>query len=166
MKKILIPILVLTLLISTGTTVLAWDEEDPCVADNEDFWIGGSHDFDVTPSWQEFHYGEQVYNWGDGYNLYRDDVSNTGYLDEVLIMTLTPDEIDLPNATQYGPFTEMWDMCTDAYYWATEPEGIDYITKADFLKGSGVPGKGLDTAPGLQKPFNPKSQAEEHAGKK
>ncbi len=39
-------------------------------------------------------------------------------------------------------------------------------TKADILKGSGVLGKGLDTAPGLQEPFNPKSQAGEHAGKK
>lgn len=39
-------------------------------------------------------------------------------------------------------------------------------TKADILKGSGVPGKGLDTAPGLQKEFNPKSQAGENAGQK
>jgi len=31
---------------------------------------------------------------------------------------------------------------------------------------SGVPGKGLENAPGLQKPFNPKSQAEKNAGKK
>jgi len=40
------------------------------------------------------------------------------------------------------------------------------LTKAEILKLSGVPGKGIDTAPGLQKPFNPKSQAAEHAGKK
>jgi len=39
-------------------------------------------------------------------------------------------------------------------------------TKADILKDSGVPGKGLDKAPGLQKPFNPDSKAGEHAGKK
>ena len=39
-------------------------------------------------------------------------------------------------------------------------------TKAGILKYSGVPGKGLGNAPGLQKPFNPKSQAAEHAGKK
>jgi len=38
--------------------------------------------------------------------------------------------------------------------------------KADALIKSGIPGKGLDTAPGQQKPFNPKSQAAEHAGKK
>lgn len=39
-------------------------------------------------------------------------------------------------------------------------------TKAEILQESGVPGKGLDKAPGLQKPFNPKSQAAEQAGKK
>ncbi len=39
-------------------------------------------------------------------------------------------------------------------------------TKADILGDSGVPGKGLDKAPGLQKPFNPDSKAEDHAGKK
>jgi len=41
-----------------------------------------------------------------------------------------------------------------------------YWTKADILKQRGVPGKGIDTAPGLQKPFNPNSQAAENAGKK
>ncbi|MBA7483698.1 hypothetical protein ES708_27022 [subsurface metagenome] len=39
-------------------------------------------------------------------------------------------------------------------------------TKADILKDNGVPGKGLDKAPGLQKPFNPNSQAGNNAGKK
>jgi hypothetical protein len=38
--------------------------------------------------------------------------------------------------------------------------------KALILWLSGVPGKGIEKAPGLQKPFNPKSQAAEHAGKK
>jgi hypothetical protein len=40
------------------------------------------------------------------------------------------------------------------------------LFKAEILKMMGVPGKGIDHAPGLQKPFNPKSQAAEHAGKK
>jgi len=39
-------------------------------------------------------------------------------------------------------------------------------SKADILEESGVPGKGLDKAPGLQKPFNPNSKAGENAGKK
>jgi len=33
------------------------------------------------------------------------------------------------------------------------------LFKAEILKLMGVPGKGIDKAPGLQKPFNPKSQA-------
>lgn len=40
------------------------------------------------------------------------------------------------------------------------------LTKAEILKLSGVPGRGIDKAPGLQKKFNPKSRAAEHAGKK
>ncbi len=40
------------------------------------------------------------------------------------------------------------------------------LFKAEILKLMGVPGKGIDHAPGLQKPFNPKSQAAEHAGPK
>jgi hypothetical protein len=49
--------------------------------------------------------------------------------------------------------------------WLYEQEyTLSLPTKADIL--SGVPGKGLDTAPGLQKPFNPKSQAGDNAGKK
>ncbi|MFA5078188.1 MAG: hypothetical protein WC541_01730, partial [Dehalococcoidia bacterium] len=34
----------------------------------------------------------------------------------------------------------------------------DILTKAGILKSRGVPGKGIDHAPGLQKPFNPNSQ--------
>ena len=41
-----------------------------------------------------------------------------------------------------------------------------FLTKFEILKLSGIPGKGIEKAPGLQKPFNPKSQAAEHAGKK
>jgi hypothetical protein len=40
------------------------------------------------------------------------------------------------------------------------------LTKAEVLTLSGVPGKGISKAPGLQKPFNPKSKAAEKAGKK
>ena len=40
------------------------------------------------------------------------------------------------------------------------------LTKAEILQLSGVRGKGILKAPGLQKLFNPKSQAVEHAGKK
>lgn len=56
--------------------------------------------------------------------------------------------------------------------WITDTGVFDVMipipvpTKADILKDSGVPGKGLESAPGLQKPFNPNSQAAENAGKK
>ena len=39
-------------------------------------------------------------------------------------------------------------------------------TKADILSESGVPGKGIADAPGLQKRFNEKSKAADNAGKK
>jgi len=42
----------------------------------------------------------------------------------------------------------------------------ELLTKSQILQLSGVPGKGIINAPGLQKPFNPKSKAAEHAGKK
>jgi hypothetical protein len=64
----------------------------------------------------------------------------------------------------------------------TDGDGIDDGTEVEFgfdptntedgsykstaLILSGVPGKGLATAPGLQKPFNERSQAAAHAGKK
>ncbi len=38
--------------------------------------------------------------------------------------------------------------------------------KAEILKDSGVPGEGLDNAPGLQKAYNDKSKAADNAGKK
>ncbi len=56
--------------------------------------------------------------------------------------------------------------------WITDTGVFDVMipipvpTKAEVLIESDVPGKGLETAPGLQKPFNPKSQAAEYAGKK
>jgi hypothetical protein len=38
--------------------------------------------------------------------------------------------------------------------------------KCEILKWRGVPGKGIDRAPGLQKPFHPNCQAPDNAGKK
>ncbi len=39
-------------------------------------------------------------------------------------------------------------------------------SKWKILHDSGVPGEGIDAAPGLQKCFNPNSQAADNAGKK
>jgi len=38
------------------------------------------------------------------------------------------------------------------------------LFKSEILKLMGVPGKGIEKAPGLQKPFNPRSKAAEHHG--
>ena len=77
-----------------------------------------------------------------------------------------------------GPYSEPGDYTidniviatgTDSNIESTDSSSITIhivYTKGDALINSGVPGKGLDTAPGQQKPFNPKSQASKHAGKK
>ncbi len=58
--------------------------------------------------------------------------------------------------------------------WAAQsPTPMQYVDNinlimptANILSDSGVPGQGINEAPGLQKPFNPNSAADEHAGKK
>jgi hypothetical protein len=40
------------------------------------------------------------------------------------------------------------------------------MTRAEIHRLSGVPGKGLENAPGQQKQFNERSRAAENAGKK
>ncbi|GAI48006.1 unnamed protein product, partial [marine sediment metagenome] len=82
------------------------------------------------------------------YSLYRDDVTNTGELDQVYFLTFTPDVIDLPIIASYGPYTaeevgqeglqadypyeglaEYWHMggevSPDTWYWALEPRGYN-----------------------------------------
>lgn len=60
----------------------------------------------------------------------------------------------------------------DAFTMGIEEEDVTYDfeatppTKADVLTNSGVSGKGLEKAPGLEKNFNDRSQGEENAGKK
>ncbi len=62
------------------------------------------------------------------------------------------------------------DLSGDPYLGGDDSQHVIRVfignTKAGILEYSGVPGKGLENAPGLQKPFNPKSQAAKHAGKK
>jgi hypothetical protein len=67
-----------------------------------------------------------------------------------------------------GTFDMLWwptgiDHSQEGTYATTE---VPPPTKAAILKERGVPGKGLDTAPGLDKEFNPNSQAGNNAGKK
>ena len=136
MKKIAIALtLALAAILVFGSTVLAWDYEDPCVVDNEDFlwdqgWDGGYPDGTL-----ESYYGEQSWSYyetpSDGYNLYRDDVTGTGNLDAIQsLVTRTPEAIDLPGATiQYfdmdGGFYYMTSISPDTWYWATSPRGYN-----------------------------------------
>ena len=65
----------------------------------------------------------------------------------------------------FASFAEGWNNWTN--WWLYDQEYNTWAPpKADILKDSGIPGKGLDKAPGLQKPFNPNSQAGNNAGKK
>ncbi len=67
------------------------------------------------------------------------------------------------NDGEYSQYRGLWITDTGVFD-ITIPVPIP--TKAENLTKSGVPGKGLADAPGLDKPFNPKSQAGENAGKK
>lgn len=121
----------LLLVLTISPAVLAFDEEDPCVADNEDFIAGGGFVDGVG----EFKSGTQPWPYykspNEGYNLYRDDVTDTGNLDEANILTFTPSEVDLPIITSYGPYPgldEYWymgDTSPDTWYWALEPRGYN-----------------------------------------
>ena len=152
MKKLLIAlILVVVMVLSLCAPVLAgdpWDVEDPCVADNEDFIGGGGYDDSVMDARS----GAQPWPFykvpNEGYSLYRDDVTDSGNLDQVYFLTFTPDVIDLPIIASYGPYTaeevgheglqadypyeglaEYWHMggevSPDTWYWALAPRGYD-----------------------------------------
>ena len=62
----------------------------------------------------------------------------------------------------------MFDMFFKTYGPGGTGEAGDTIvdTKAGILEGSGVPGRGIPLAPGLDKPFNEKSRAADRAGRK
>ncbi|MCK4388093.1 MAG: hypothetical protein KAW00_04900 [Dehalococcoidia bacterium] len=138
MKKLTIAlVLALVAVMISGGTVLAWDYEDPCVADNDYFWnvnswdngsktthVGGQHPRIGLP------WSDRV---ADGYNLYRDDVTDSGNLDRLALRTDTPDLLDLPNASRkwkdaqnnLGWMCKMADESPDTWYWATSPRGYN-----------------------------------------
>jgi len=112
-------ILALMVTLLTSPVAFAYDYEDTEVANNGDFFYGRG--LDVGSGWEN-HPGEQGWSSGDGYNLYRDDVTDAGNLDYVEIWTFTPDKIDLPNKT--FPLMPR-DVSVDTYYWAKEPRGFN-----------------------------------------
>lgn len=135
MKRLLGIALILAVAMVLGlcAPVLAWELEDPEAANNEDFIAGGGFD-DGSMETQS---GAQPWPYykapNEGYNLYRDDVTDTGNLDSAFILTFTPDAVDLPVIASYGPYpkenlAEYWyvgDESPDTWYWATEPRGYD-----------------------------------------
>jgi hypothetical protein len=68
------------------------------------------------------------------------------------------------NATQGEAHQDIFDAAVAAHLALPPHHGP--ANKADLLIDSGVPGKGLENAPGLQKPFNENSKAGEKAGTK
>jgi uncharacterized repeat protein (TIGR01451 family) len=119
-------------------------------------------------------------------SLTDDPLGNIALLsDNVTVTRLDPGESIIAKATYTVVFDDLraGSIKNTATVTGTDPNGkaitansgkvevstnvfISLMTKAGILKASGVPGKGIDKAPGLQKPFNPNSQASEHAGKK
>lgn len=128
MKKLIIAlVLAVVMVLSLGAPVLAWDEEDTLVASNEDFGFGSGIDYVDDGQVVEYHYGEQQWygSDADGYNLYRGDVTDTGNLDFVTVITKTPDKIDLPYWSDYWGGT-MRDESPNTWYWDIEARGYDY----------------------------------------
>lgn len=117
-------ILAVVMVVSLCAPVLAWDHEDPEVANNNDFIVGVGIDLS---SGIEGHTGGQSWGGGDGYNLYQDNISDTGNLDIVFISTYTPGEITLPNSTPSWwifPGTASG-VSIDTWYWALEARGYN-----------------------------------------
>ena len=141
-KKLTIALtLALIALLSFGTIALAkdpiWDNEDPCVADNEDFiggwgYDGGSPGAYISGAQEPWYPGRPP---NEGYSLYRDDVTDTGNLDIAAILTFTPDAVDLPIYPPLGgypneplpglTFWKMVEISPDTWYWALAPRGYN-----------------------------------------
>ena len=117
-----------------------------------------------------------MWAWGEPYQVQQteDWISwdNLGTLGDVGIEYWYVDMYTTPNpgiAELRIPLSLLGTEGTDqielyGQYWQYDWAAPLYVelpvpSKADILKDSGVPGKGLDKAPGLQKPFNPNSQA-------
>lgn len=143
MKKVAIALsLALVTILCLGTVALAWDFEDSCVAGNEDFIWGIGWDGGVMESY----FGEQSWSYfetpNDGYNLYRDNVTNTGNLDAINGMyTRTPDAIGLSDSLYFdmdGGLWYMYDESLDTWYWATEARGYNGGSSGFSLPQSGM----------------------------
>lgn len=150
MKKIIIALMMaLVMVLVPSSAAFAgeyFDVEDPCVADSGDFIWGVGWD----GSSAESYYGEQSWSYyptpSDGYNLYRDDATDTGNLDEINdLITRTPDAIEglsiewaFPELD--GGFWYMGDASPDTWYWALEPRGYNYPVNEAYNRYKGLSG--------------------------
>lgn len=121
MKKLAIAlILALVMVLSLSVPALAWDVEDPSVADNDSFnKAQGRIKVDEGYKTVEEHWGGNSTlqpdgsRGPDGYNVYQDDGSGQGWLDKVKVREWPGD----------------WDTVyngIDLYYFAQEPGGYNY----------------------------------------
>lgn len=137
-RKLIISLMVALVMVLVPSSVAFageyFDIEDPCVADNDDFidgvgWDGGS---------SEQHFGGQSWEWeqppADDYNLYQDDVSDTGNLDEIRsLIVRNPDALELLGFTVANAYPENEppfyymnsEVSPDTWYWALEPRGYN-----------------------------------------
>lgn len=128
-KLILSTVIALMLIVTFAVPAFAYDYEDQIVAANDDFVYGFGVDVSTGT---ESHSGGQSWN-ADGYNLYQDDVTDTGNLDAVLLVSYTPEDIDLPHITPSWWFIpgSASGVSLDTWYWATEPRGKDGMQSAE-----------------------------------
>lgn len=149
-KKLMISLMVALVMVLVPSSVAfaqdPWDVEDPCVADSGDFIWGVGWD----GSSAESYYGEQSWSYyptpSDGYNLYRDDATDTGNLDEINdLITRTPDAIEglsiewaFPELD--GGFWYMGDVSLDTWYWALAPRGYNLPTPDAYNRYKGLSG--------------------------
>lgn len=84
------------------------------------------------------------------------DTNITGWADSRA--SFTADSVMFDFQGLGGPFDSEW-------YLTATIAGCSGSTKADILQASGVPGNGIGNAPGLQKEFNPNSEAAENVAK-
>lgn len=152
MKKLIIALtLALVMVLVPSSTAFAqgpWDVEDPCVAANEDFIVGWGPDdgvYDIKSGAQQPWYPGRPDN--EGYNLYRDDATDTGNLDTAAILTFTPDEIDLPMMGEYPgepiPSLTFWKRgaaSPDTWYWALSPRGYNLPAPEAYNRYIGLGG--------------------------
>jgi len=115
--------------------------------------------------WACFEYrtdGDTTQKIGD--DNYNSDITD-GLYPYTCLSTIDSETMTI-QANEYVEVRMVFGGETDERFDWTRFDVLAAPTKADVLMGSGVLGKGLENAPGLQKPFNSNSQAGEHAGKK